>query len=1235
MDSKTLETLHPLDNALVTIRERMQKQNDPAHADKVAELLEKRTGDALIAAFCGHFSAGKSTLVNRLCGAELLPSSPIPTSANVVSIRGGEPSAVIERINNGTKETITAAPERLEEYCVNGEEFVSVAISYPSDLLREDLMLLDTPGIDSTDAAHRLATESALHLADVVFYVMDYNHVQSEINFTFAKQLTDWGKPMYLIVNQIDKHRDNELPFEEYKESVKRAFTDWHLEPAGILFLSLKKPDHPASQLVQLEALLRQLTSSKQQLQSYNIDASARFLIAEHVRQLASEAEPERQRLLEAAGGEEEAATVADRLKTFKLELEDAKRRPAKLQEALRQEVQAILGSANIMPAVVRDLAHEMLESRKPGFRTGILFAGAKTAAEQARRLEAFRRELDEQIQAAVYWHLKDLLRKAADKLRWRGDEVERQLQGNLDQEMTGDWLLAQIQSGAVMGNEYTMTYSRQVAQKVQEDARRRAYAFIELLGVKAAEQSLEEERQIEQQLAELGSKSQAVIELQAMDHKTEAYLQSLLAELPASPERPSLPVPDASNTIISYSPDQSSTHAVKSYESSDTAGSPAGQAKKDLGSAAIIAAGHLEAASNVSAPAANKEMLHTQHASARRLLEAASLLEGYEAMIDTVDAMKRKADRLKNGRFTIALFGAFSAGKSSFANALIGSPALPVSPNPTTAAINRIVAPEAEYPHGTAKVIMKSYETMLDDVRFSLSMLGGDTSSADISELLEQVKAFTPAGLHPGGRPHYSFLKAALHGWGSYGAQLGKELKASAKEYRQFVAEESRSCFVQQIDLHYDCPLTAQGIVLVDTPGADSVNARHTGVAFHYIKNADAVLFVTYYNHAFSQADRQFLTQLGRVKDQFELDKMFFIVNAADLADSSEELQGVLKHVEQNLLQHGIRFPRMFAVSSLLALTGKQEGNQELIRHSGIDAFEQSFLDFTAKELGGIAIEAARREITRAKDIVADWIESAGHDEQTRYTEAEALREAAAKALQHVQSAGSRAPFDPLRQELQELFHHVLQRVRYRFGEFFNFSFNPAVLQDDGRDLKKMLVSSWLELQQMLRKELSQELLATQLRLELSLKRLVQKHYESEAADTSRLLEGFRAEAYEPSDASAPEVYEEWQAREQPDIRWLSTRFKSPRHFFEGSGKSAMREELEQLLAPGMQDYMERRAEEWTGHYEQAWKSALAEVASRLERSIRSYESGRMASLNQSVSEVELRRLFDALSVV
>ncbi|MCY7476118.1 dynamin family protein, partial [Paenibacillus larvae] len=37
----------------------------------------------------------------------------------------------------------------------------------------------------------------------------------------------------------------------------------------------------------------------------------------------------------------------------------------------------------------------------------------------------------------------------------------------------------------------------------------------------------------------------------------------------------------------------------------------------------------------------------------------------------------------------------------------------LPVSPNPTTAAINTIMAPNEAWPHGTAKIKMKSRETL------------------------------------------------------------------------------------------------------------------------------------------------------------------------------------------------------------------------------------------------------------------------------------------------------------------------------------------------------------------------------------------------------------------------------------------------------------------------------------------------------------------------------------------
>lgn len=93
---------------------------------------------------------------------------------------------------------------------------------------------MDTPGIDSADDAHRIATESAIHLADLILYVMDYNHVQAELNFLFTKELTEAGKEVYLVINQIDKHKDEELSFLEFQNSVLDSFASWGVKPARI-----------------------------------------------------------------------------------------------------------------------------------------------------------------------------------------------------------------------------------------------------------------------------------------------------------------------------------------------------------------------------------------------------------------------------------------------------------------------------------------------------------------------------------------------------------------------------------------------------------------------------------------------------------------------------------------------------------------------------------------------------------------------------------------------------------------------------------------------------------------------------------------------------------------------------------------------------------------------------------------------------------------------------------------
>ncbi|MCM3749042.1 dynamin family protein, partial [Paenibacillus pasadenensis] len=594
--------------------------------------------------------------------------------------------------------------------------------------------------------------------------------------------------------------------------------------------------------------------------------------------------------------------------------------------------------------------------------------------------------------------------------------------------------------------------------------------------------------------------------------------------------------------------------------------------------------------------------------------------------------AMLARAERLGASRFTIALFGAFSAGKSSLANALIGERALPVSPNPTTAAINRILAPTAEQPHGTARVSMKSRDAMLDDLRYSLSLLGEDAASALEAELLRRIAALRPDGIHAAGRPHYSFLKAAEAGWQELSPQLGQELSVGEEEYRRYVAEESRSCFVREIELYYSSPLTDQGIVLVDTPGADSVNARHTGVAFNYIKNADAILFVTYYNHAFSQADRQFLMQLGRVKDQFELDKMFFLVNAADLAASGDELDDVLGHVEANLLQHGIRFPRLFPVSSLLGLKGKQSGDEGMLAQSGIPAFEESFLGFTRNELGRLAVQAADGELDRAASTIEGWIEAAEGDAGTRASERarlEALRSQALAARADIVEA---PPASELEKELNELFHYIQQRIWFGFGDFYNYAFNPSSLQDDGRDLRRAVWTSWLELQRMLQMELSQELLATTLRLETAAGSLIRTRSEAAGNRLSGLLAGFQPAPWETPAFSAPPEPAPWQA-DGLDAKRLYSLFRNPRSFFEGDGKKKLREELEQQLAPDIRRWMDAAAADWLAHYSGCLKDGLSAAAEALIEAYLRDLDGRIGSMQDGGSLDVLRELSQKLA--
>ncbi len=140
-----------------------------------------------------------------------------------------------------------------------------------------------------------------------------------------------------------------------------------------------------------------------------------------------------------------------------------------------------------------------------------------------------------------------------------------------------------------------------------------------------------------------------------------------------------------------------------------------------------------------------------------------------------------------------------------------------------------------------------------------------------------------------------------------------------------------------------------------------------------------------------FSKADREFLIQLGRVKDSFQLDKMFFIINAIDLADSEEEKDTVIEYVHEHLIKYGVKNPHLYPLSSLNALKEKEEKVTSSV--SGMPAFEEAFYHFITHDLANIAAQSSENELKRVSHLVAKLIESTEEDASVREQKGQILK--------------------------------------------------------------------------------------------------------------------------------------------------------------------------------------------------------------------------------------------------
>src|SRR5699024_11016973 len=156
--------------------------------------------------FSGLFYVGKSSIMNELLNRDILPKSPITTSANMVKITSGDGVAkVYFKEDDPVQYKEPYNIDRIKDYYMNRDTIRQIEINKSHKMLPPVRVINDTPGIDAADEADRLMTESAMHLIDQLYYVMDYNHVQSEVNLYFLQEMQKQSVPIYIVINQVDK----------------------------------------------------------------------------------------------------------------------------------------------------------------------------------------------------------------------------------------------------------------------------------------------------------------------------------------------------------------------------------------------------------------------------------------------------------------------------------------------------------------------------------------------------------------------------------------------------------------------------------------------------------------------------------------------------------------------------------------------------------------------------------------------------------------------------------------------------------------------------------------------------------------------------------------------------------------------------------------------------------------------------------------------------------------------
>jgi small GTP-binding protein len=153
---------------------------------RIPKLQEERFALVVL----GEFNHGKSTFVNALCGAHILPAGITPTTATINHLTWAETPRAVAHLTDDTSQTID--PQQLGDWVtIEGREASHVKfveVGWPADILKDKVTLVDTPGVNDINEQRAEITYGYIPRADAVLFLLDGAQVLKQSERAFLEQ---------------------------------------------------------------------------------------------------------------------------------------------------------------------------------------------------------------------------------------------------------------------------------------------------------------------------------------------------------------------------------------------------------------------------------------------------------------------------------------------------------------------------------------------------------------------------------------------------------------------------------------------------------------------------------------------------------------------------------------------------------------------------------------------------------------------------------------------------------------------------------------------------------------------------------------------------------------------------------------------------------------------------------------------------------------------------------------